>query len=386
MAARTSPEGGIVNRMVDLVRSARCPEDSRNDDLQSNPPVPVGERYSRREAQALLQKVPLGELMRLGHAARMRRIPHQQVSFVLDTNPNYTNVCETACRFCAFCRPPGHPQAYTLKPVELAHRVRQAHLAGATTVLLQGGHNAAIRLRDWVAYIRTIREACPTIHIHTFSPSEYVFMAERENMPVAAILARMYQEGIRTIPGGGAEILVEELRERIAPRKASVKQWLGACETAHGLGFRTTATLMYGHLETDADIITHLMRLRKLQDQTGGFNSFIPWSFKPGGSALSRDIPSAAHPAKYVRIIATARLVLDNFPHIQSSWFSESPSAGVLGLLAGADDFGGVLMEEHVLKEAGHSPAATIEGVKTLIRRAGFSPVQRNSDYEPLTA
>lgn len=210
-------------------------------------------------------------------------------------------------------------------------------------------------------------------------------MAARENMSVVALLARMRQEGIRTLPGGGAEILVEELRGRIAPRKATAQQWLDACEAAHSLGFRTTATLMYGHLETDVDIIAHLMRLRLLQDKTGGFNSFIPWSFKPGGSALTRDVSSAAHPAKYVRIIATARLVLDNFPHIQSSWFSETSSAGVLGLMAGADDFGGMLMEEHVLKETGHNPAATLSGVKALIRRAGFRPVQRNSDYATLS-
>jgi cyclic dehypoxanthinyl futalosine synthase len=323
--------------------------------------------------------------MRLGHAARVRRIPHQQVSYVLDTNPNYTNICETACRFCAFCRPPDHPQAYCLTPEELARRVRRAHRVGATTVLLQGGHNPATRLHDWVDYIRAIQETCPGIHIHPFSPSEYVYMAAREKMPLADVLARVYQEGIRTIPGGGAEILVEELRALIAPRKASVKQWLDACKTAHGLGFRTTATLMYGHLETDDDIVTHLMRLRRLQDQAGGFNSFITWSFKPSGSLLSPEVPAAAHAAKYVRIIATARLVLDNFPHIQSSWFSESPPAGVLGLLAGADDFGGVLMEEHVLKEAGHSPAATLATVKGLIRSAGFAPVQRNSDYERLT-
>lgn len=353
--------------------------------LQSSPPVQVGKRYSRGEALHFLQKMPLGELMRCGHAVRMARFPRNRVSYVLDTNPNYTNICETRCTFCAFCRPSSHPQAYTLTPTELARRVRRAHQAGATTVLLQGGHNPAMRLQDWVAYIRTIREVCPNIHLHPFSPSEYVFMAQREKMSIADILSVMYSEGIRTIPGGGAEILMEDLRRRIAPRKATAQQWLEASETAHGFGFRTTATLMYGHLETDADIIGHLMRLRRLQDRTGGFSSFIPWSFKPGGSPLSRQVPAAAHPAKYVRVIATARLVLDNFPHIQSSWFSETPSAGALGLLAGADDFGGVLMEEHVLEQAGHKPATTVENVKAMIRRTGFTPVQRNSDYEFLT-
>lgn len=367
--------------MADRESTVKNPIDLREPTSQTSPPVPVGKRYGRRAALELLQKVPLGELMHRGHAARMVRFPDNQVSYVLDTNPNYTNICETGCTFCAFCRPSGHPQAYTLTPAELARRVRRADQAGATTVLLQGGHNPALGLQDWLAYIRAIREACPAIHIHPFSPSEYVFMAEREKMSVAAILRRMYDEGIRTIPGGGAEILVEGLRNRIAPRKASVAQWLATTHTAHDIGFKTTATLMYGHLETDADIITHLMQLRRLQDRTGGFSSFIPWSFKPGGSALSRKVPLAVHPAKYVRVIATARLVLDNFPHIQSSWFSETAPAGKLGLLAGADDFGGILMEEHVLRQAGHTPSVTLERVTAMIRRAGFTPVQRNSNY-----
>ncbi len=350
--------------------------------MPPNPPVRIGERYRYREALRLLKDMPLGELMRLAHAARMKRIPHHKVSYVLDTNPNYTNVCATNCAFCAFCRPAGHPQAYTLTPLELVQRVRRAHRAGATTVLLQGGHNPAIRLKDWIAYIRAIQDACPDIHIHPFSPSEYVFMAAREKLTVVEVLTRIYSEGIRTIPGGGAEILVDDRRRRIAPRKATAKQWLDTCEQAHDLGFRTTATLMYGHLETDADIIAHLMQLRRLQDKTRGFLSFIPWSFKPGESVLGREVTVAAHPAKYVRVIAIARLVLDNFPHIQSSWFSETPAAGELGLLAGADDFGGVLMEEHVLRQAGHKPSATIERVRAMIRNAGFTPVQRDSNYE----
>ncbi len=365
MLANNDPEGGV---------------------RRSRTAVRQGERYSRRAALELLQNTPLGELMRLGHAARMARIPRHQVSYVLDTNPNYTNVCETNCTFCAFCRPEDDPQAYTLKPQELAQRVLRAHQAGATTVLLQGGHNPAIGLKDWVAYIRAIQAVCPAIHIHPFSPSEYVFMAARENMPVAEVLACIYDEGILTMPGGGAEILVEAKRRRIAPRKATAKQWLDTSETAHRLGFRTTATLMYGHLETDDDIISHLFALRRLQDKTGGFRSFIPWSFKPGDSALSREVPAPAHPAKYIRVIATARLVLDNFPHIQSSWFSETPSAGIMGLLAGADDFGGVLMEENVLRQAGHKPSATLARIQEMIRSAGFIPVQRDSHYEMLDA
>jgi cyclic dehypoxanthinyl futalosine synthase len=347
-------------------------------------PDPAQRRYNRQEGLAFLGQMPLGQLMQLAHHHRRGRFPRPWVTFVVDANPNYTNICITRCAFCAFCRRPGDEDAYTLSPQQVADRAAAAWQAGATTVLLQGGHNPAIGLKDWLAYIQAIARTCPEIHIHPFSPAEYVWMAAQEALPVDAVLQAVYNEGVRTIPGGGAEILVEDVRRRIAPAKASAQAWLETCETAHRIGFRTTATLMFGHLERDADIVAHLLQLRTLQDRTGGFTSFIAWSFKPGHTPLAAKVPVAAHPARYVRIIATARLLLDNFDHIQSSWFSESPEAGQLGLLAGADDFGGVLVEEHVLRTAGHGPTATIERVKTLIRRAGFTPAQRDSDYRVL--
>jgi cyclic dehypoxanthinyl futalosine synthase len=326
----------------------------------------------------------MGELMAMAHEERRRRHPEDTVTFVVDTNPNYTNVCETRCAFCAFCRGPEDPDAYTLTPQEVAERAAAAWKAGATTVLLQGGNNPAIRLRDWVAYIRAIRGACPGVHVHPFSPAEYVWMARHEAMPLEAVFRTIYDEGVRTLPGGGAEILVDAVRGRIAAAKATAGEWLHACETAHGIGFRSTATLMFGHLESDGDIVDHFLALRDLQDRTGGFTSFIAWSFKPGGSPLGEKRIRPAHPARYVRIIATARLVLDNFDHIQSSWFSESERAGQLGLLAGADDFGGVLVEENVLRTAGHERAASTERVRNLIRRSGFRPAQRDSGYRVL--
>jgi cyclic dehypoxanthinyl futalosine synthase len=343
-----------------------------------------GERLDHRSALELLTKTPLGELMAKAHAERMRRHPDGQVTFVFDTNPNYTNVCVTRCRFCAFCRGPEDPQAYTLSPDEVAGKVKAAADAGATTVLLQGGHNPRIGLDDWLAYIRAIKTAAPAIHIHPFSPAEYLFMAQTEQCSVRDVLAAVYAEGVRTIPGGGAEILTENVRRQIAPGKASTDQWLGVCEEAHIMGFNTTATMMFGHVESDGDIVAHLLALRNLQDRTNGFTSFIPWSFKPGGNPLGKQITRGAHPAKYVRIIALARLVLDNFEHIQSSWFSENVAAGQLGLLAGADDFGGILVEENVLQQAGHQPTATAEKVKTIIRRAGFTPAQRDTFYRVL--
>lgn len=344
----------------------------------------AGERLDRQSALELLTRAPLGELMALAHTQRMRRHPHLQVSFVFDTNPNYTNICVTRCRFCAFCRPPEDPRAYTLTPEALARKVKTAADVGATTVLLQGGHNPRIGLKDWLAYISAIRSAAPHVHIHPFSPAEYIFMARNEQCAVRDVLDAVYAAGIRTIPGGGAEILTEPVRKQIAPAKATSEQWLAVCEEAHGMGFRTTATMMFGHVESDGDIVAHLMALRDLQDRTNGFTSFIPWSYKPGDNPLGKQVTRSVHPAKYVRIIALARLVLDNFEHIQSSWFSENTAAGQLGLLAGADDFGGILVEENVLQQAGHQRVTTAEKVKTIIRRTGFTPVQRDSDYKVL--
>jgi cyclic dehypoxanthinyl futalosine synthase len=323
----------------------------------------------------------MGQLMNLAHQERVRRFPEGMVTFVVDTNPNYTNVCVTGCAFCAFCRKSHDTDAYLLTPQEVAEKVALATAKGATTVLLQGGHNPKVRLKDWQAYIASIRRLCPQVHIHPFSPAEIVFMANREKCSVTDVLQTLWDVGIRTIPGGGAEILTESVRRVIAPRKAAADQWLDVCEKAHRIGFKTTATMMFGHVEADDDIIEHLFRLRELQDLTTGFTSFVPWSFKLGRTPLSQQVRNPVHPARYVRIIATARLVLDNFPHVQSSWFSESISAGQLGLLAGADDFGGVLVEEHVHKAAGHGPQANLDAVVTIIRRAGFTPARRDSFY-----
>jgi cyclic dehypoxanthinyl futalosine synthase len=342
-------------------------------------------RVDDAAALRLLTEMPLGELMARAHAARINRHGETTVTYVRDTNPNYTNICTTNCRFCAFCRDSRDPEAYTLTPEALADRVATAEARGATTVLLQGGHNPLVRLADWRAYLRAIRQVSPTIHIHPFSPPEILDMSEKEGCSTRAVLEALREEGIDTLPGGGAEILVDAVREQIAPGKCPAETWLAIMAEAHSLGFRTTATMMFGHQESDRDIVAHLMKLREVQDRTGGFNAFIPWSFKPGRSRLSDTVTAAAHPAKYLRILATARLALDNFNHIQSSWFSESERAGMLGLLAGADDFGGILVEENVLKTSGYERRTTEERVHEMIRQAGFVPALRDSRYRVLS-
>lgn len=342
-----------------------------------------GRRLSAADGLELLTgPVPIGDLMAYAHQARLRHQPSPVVTFVYDTNPNYTNVCVTHCEFCAFWRSAKAKDAYTLAPAALAERVRLAAAAGATTVLLQGGHNPAIRLADWLAYIAAIQAACPNIHIHPFSPPEIAFLADEMGITTQEIVDQLYAAGIRTMPGGGAEVLVERVRAAIAPEKCTAARWLEIMEQAHRAGIRTTATMMYGHVETPAELIEHLVALRDVQERTGGFSSFIPWSFKPGNSTLGKRVRIAAHPLQYLRLIAVARLMLDNFAHIQSSWFSEDLRTGQLGLLAGADDFGGLLFEESVLGKAGHAPKTSLERTLEVIRAMGFEPAQRNSFYD----
>jgi cyclic dehypoxanthinyl futalosine synthase len=299
-----------------------------------------GQRLDHADGLELLSgAVPLGELMQYGYQARLRHNPENVVTFVYDSNPNYTNVCVTKCEFCAFWRSDKSKDAYTLSPQALAARVATAAQAGATTVLLQGGHNPDCSLDDWMAYIEAIQTTSPDIHIHPFSPPEIAFLADQEGRSSWSILERIVAAGIRTMPGGGAEILTDRVRNAIAPEKCSAARWLEIMEEAHGLGMKTTATMMYGHVETPAEIIDHLLALRDVQDRSGGFSSFIPWSFKPGNSTLGKHLKQAAHPLMYLRIISVARLLLDNIAHVQSSWFSEDLRTGQLGLLAGADNF-----------------------------------------------
>ena len=340
------------------------------------------ERLDRNQALALLRDAPQIDLMQRADAMRRGLHTGDEVTFVIDTNPNYTNVCVTKCTFCSFYRKPGEAGGYTLEPEEVARKAAMAYRRGATTVLLQGGHHPELPFDYYLRMIRAIREAAPGIHLHLFSPAEIDHIAQTCGMSWERVLRTFWNEGVRTMPGGGAEILVERVRRAISPKKISAKTWLAIMRAAHGVGMKTSATMTYGHVETEEEIIEHLFRLRELQDETGGFYAFIPWSFKPGASPLSRRVAESMPPSYYVRVIAVARLVLDNFPHIQASWFGEGWRAGQLALHAGADDFGGLLLEENVLYEAGHPFANTLDNVLTTIREAGFTPVQRTTSYE----
>lgn len=341
-----------------------------------------GGRLTFEEGLSLLRDADLLELGSLAHHVRMRRHPAPVVTFVIDTNPNYTNVCTTDCQFCAFYRKPGHPDGYVHSVAEMRAIVQRAVDAGATTLLLQGGHNPEIPYSYYLELVEDLHAAFPGLALHLWSASEIFQMAEVAGKSTRVVLQDMWDRGQRSIPGGGAEILTDRVKKRISPKKIDTARWLEIHREAHQVGMKSTSTMMYGHVETDADIIEHLEVTRRLQDETGGFTAFVPWSFKPGNTLMMPRMEGTAGPARYLRILAVSRLYLDNVPHIQASWFSEGKKTGQIALHFGGDDFGGTLIEERVLKAADHHNRTSTDEVIDIIREAGFTPAQRTTLYE----
>ena len=344
----------------------------------------AGKRLDRAEGLWLLTEAPILDLGALAHEARFRVHPEKQVTFVIDSNPNYTNVCVTDCQFCAFYRKPGDAQAWTLTVDEVLDKVESAAKQGATTVLLQGGHNPALPLEYYLSLVTETRRRFPQVTPHFFTASEIMTMAEVSSLSMPDVLARLKAAGQTTLPGGGAEVLSERVRKRIEPKKGGPRAWLDVHQEAHRQGFKSTATMMYGHVETPEDILDHFDAIRELQDEFAGFTAFVPWSFKPGNTLLERWIKTYKGPNAYLRMLAASRLYLDNFPHVQASWFSEGKRTGQIALHWGADDFGGTLFEENVHAAADYVNKITVDEIVTLIREAGFTPVQRTTAYEVL--
>lgn len=355
---------------------------SRLDEIRAK--VETGKRLDRADGRWLLTEAPLLEVGALAQEARFRAIPARQVTFVIDSNPNYTNVCITDCQFCAFYRKPGHPEAWTLTVEQVLEKIEFAASKGATTVLLQGGHNPELPLDYYLTIVRESRRRFPAVTPHFFTASEIQTMAEVSKLTVSDVLARLREAGQDTLPGGGAEVLSERVRKRIEPKKGGPRAWLDVHREAHRQGFRSTATMMYGHVEEPDDIVDHWDAIRELQDEHGGFTAFVPWSFKPGNTLLEKWIKTYKGPSTYLRMLAASRLYLDNFAHIQASWFSEGKRAGQVALHWGADDFGGTLFEENVHAAADFVNKTTVDEIITLIRDAGFTPAQRTTEYEIL--
>ena len=346
--------------------------------------VDAGRRLDRDDGRWLLAEAPLLELGALAQEARFARIPERRVTFVIDTNPNYTNVCITDCQFCAFYRKPGDPEAYTLTVDEVLARIESAASRGATTVLLQGGHNPALPLEYYLSLVRETLRRFPEVTPHFFTASEIQTIAQVSGLTVGGVLDRLHEAGQRTLPGGGAEVLSSRVRTRIAPKKGGPEAWLDVHREAHRRGFKSTATMMYGHVEQVDDVLDHWDAVRRLQDEHRGFTAFVPWSFKPGNTLLEKWIKHYQGPNMYLRMLAASRLYLDNVDHIQASWFSEGKRAGQIALHFGADDWGGTLFEENVHRAAAYVNTIGVEEIIELIRDAGFTPAQRTTEYEIL--
>jgi cyclic dehypoxanthinyl futalosine synthase len=340
------------------------------------------QRITFEEGVRLFKEAPLEELQKQANAIRFNKNPKKEVTFILDSNPNYTNVCNADCTFCAFYRKKRAVDSYTKNVEQVMEHFELARQAGLTQVLLQGGLNDDLPLSYYVDLIRTAVRRYPDVHLHGFSAPEIWNIARIENISIHAVLQSLFDAGLTTIPGGGAEILSEKVRKRISPKKMGPGVWIAVHRAAHQIGFKTTATMMYGHVEEPEDIVEHLDILREAQDEIPGFTAFIPWSYKRESTALRRVVSHWAGADAYFKVLAFSRIYLDNFDHVQASWFSEGKEIGMDALHYGADDFGGIIFEESVHRAAKHINKADHNDVLRMIRQSGFEPVQRNVYYD----
>lgn len=336
------------------------------------------ERLDYDDAYELYAKADLLTLAALAHARRMLLHPDRIVTFVGDRNINYSNVCVCGCKFCAFYAAPGNPSGYVITREEMKSKIDETISLGGTQILLQGGHHPDLPLAWYEDLLSWMRATWPGLHIHAFSPPEIFYWSKKFGLPVAAILKKLRAAGLDSIPGGGAEILDNQIRKTVSPNKCSADEWLQVMEEAHKLGMKTTATMMFGHLEDVHHRLRHLFAIRDLQDKTRGFTAFIPWTFQPDNTKINvAPLPAPA----YLRLLAISRLVLDNVPNIQASWVTMGPAIAQLALYYGANDFGSLMIEENVVAAAGVSYHMTRNEIKAVIKEAGFEPRQRKMDY-----
>jgi len=339
------------------------------------------ERLSPKDGLFMLKNCDMLQLGSLADWMRKKYNPEGYVTFVADTNPNYTNVCDTECLFCAFWRPPRANDAYTMTVDEVIETMKTSYHNGATTVLLQGGHNPEIELDYYLNLIKRWKEEIPGLHLHAFSAPEISAIAKYSNIETKEVIRKFWDAGLRTIPGGGAEVLSNRIRKKISPLKIDADQWMKVTRESHEIGFKTTATMMFGHFEEDEDIIEHLERIRELQDEFGNFLAFIPWTFKPKNTFLERKLPNEIGGERYLRVLALSRIYLDNFKHVQGSWFTQGKKMGSITMHYGASDIGGTLYDESVLGCAENKLRSSIDELVHMIKSDGFKPAQRDTFY-----
>ncbi len=342
-----------------------------------------GERISDDEAVALLESRDLVSIGRAADELRGRRTDPTRITFIVDRNVNYTNICVTDCDFCAFYRRPGdRSEGYLLPKPVIFKKIEETLAIGGTGLLMQGGHHPDLGIDYYEDLFRSIKERYP-IHLHALSPPEVQHIARRSKLTVWETLSRLRDAGLDSLPGGGGEILVDRVREVIAPKKTTADEWLDVMRHAHRLGMSTTATMMYGHVETLAERVEHMRRIRDLQDETRGFRAFISWTFQADGNRLAAHVPRDAMPTSFDYLLtqAVSRIYLDNVDHIQSSWVTQGLKVGQVALGFGADDMGSVMIEENVVSAAGTTYRATTDDFVRLIRSLGKIPVQRDTLY-----
>lgn len=335
------------------------------------------------EAVELLRVADLHELGARADAEVRRRFPGPVRTYIVDRNINYTNVCSSGCLFCNFHRDPDDPEAYVLTREQLLAKIQELVDVGGIQVLLQGGHHPGLPFEWYLDMLRAIKSHFPRVHVHGFSPPEILFFSRRFEKRVETVIGELQAAGLDTIPGGGAEILADRVRRLVSPNKYRADDWLDVMRTAHRLGMRTTATMMFGHVETLEERIEHLAHLRELQDETGGFTAFICWPFQATGTRLAREhTVRLASVQDYLRTLAVARLFLDNFDNVQASWVTQGPAVGQVAMRFGANDFGSLMLEENVVASTGVRFRITEEELREYLRRAGFEPCRRNCYYQ----
>ena len=344
--------------------------------------VGAGERIDADEALILYTQAPTIVLGRLADEIRARKHPERLVTYIIDRNVNYTNICVARCNFCAFYRPVGSTEGYVLGFDEIFRKIDETVALGGGQLLLQGGHNPDLPLEWYEDLFRSVKQRYPLFRLHALSPPEVMHISRLSRLSVPQVIDRLIAAGLDSIPGGGAEILVDRVRKLLnCYGKATADEWLDVMRHAHRAGLRTTATMMYGTVETNADRIEHLIRLRSLQDETGGFTAFITWSYQPEHTELGG---AEATGIDYLRTLALARIVLDNFDNLQASWVTQGGKVGQLSLAYGANDMGSVMIEENVVRAAGASYCMDEVEIVRNIENAGFIPKRRNMHYEVL--
>jgi len=339
-----------------------------------------GERLSPEEGLALLQSPDLLALGQAADAVCRRLHPEPYRTYNIDRNINYSNICAAVCDFCAFYRKSTDPDAYVLPREVLYQKIEETIALGGDQILLQGGLHPSLKLEWYEELLRDIKSRFPQINIHAFSAPEIWHFHKINKLPLREVLRRLKEAGMGSLPGGGAEILVDRVRKAITVNKCLTDEWLQVHRVWHELGGKSTCTMMFGHVETLADRIETLERLRQLQDETGGFTAFICWTFQPENTELAHIPPAGAF--EYLKTQAVARLYLDNIRNIQSSWVTQGPKIGQLALFFGANDMGSLMIEENVVAAAGTIYYLTLEEIKNAIREAGYIPRQRNVFYE----